>query len=103
MLLHAKNASLTHQDVVISLPDTEVFIIVFSKLHDIEENMYMLTGTGDKRRLIDLNAVADNAFARLNQVDCSKDKYFEAVLGFHCFTGYDSTSSFSGRGKNKPS
>ena len=102
MLLLAKNASLTLQDVVLSSPDTDVFIIALSKLHDIEANMYMLTGTGDKKRLIDLNSVADNAFTRLDQVDCSKDMYFEALLGFHCFTGCDSTSSFSGRGKNKP-
>ena len=81
MLLHAQNASLTHQDVIVSSPDTDVFIIALSKLHEIKANMYMLTGTGDKRRLVDLNAVADNAFVRLNQVDCSKDKpYLDSTV-----------------------
>ena len=102
LLLHAKNASLSYQDVVISSPDTDVFIIALSQLPNIDASMFMLTGTGDKKRLIDMNAVAEDAYAKLNHTDCSKEKYFEAVLGFHCFTGCDSTSAFSGRGKNKP-
>ena len=88
--------------MIISSPDTDVLIITLSMLENIQANIYMLTGTGDKRRLIDLNAVADNTFVKLNQVDCSKEKYFDAVLGFYCFTGCDSTSSFAGRGKNRP-
>ena len=102
MLLHAKDAGAQYEEVVISSPDTDVFAITLSKLSSIDANMYMLTGTGDKKRLIDLNAVAENSFLKLNRTDCTKEKFLEALPGFHCFTGCDSTSAFSGRGKIKP-
>ena len=102
MLLHAKDAAAHYEDVVISTPDTDVFVLTLSKLSSINANIYMLTGTGDKKRLIDLKAVADNAFLKLNPVDCTKDEFLESLPGFHCFTGCDSTSAFSGRGKLKP-
>ena len=102
LLLHTKHASLTYHDVVISSPDTDVFIIALSEQFGIDANVFMLTGTGEKKRLIDLNAVAENASSLLNQTECSKELYFKAILGFHCFSGCDSTSSFSGRGKIKP-
>jgi len=102
LILHAKHASLTHHDIIISSPDTDVFVIALSQLGIIDANIFMMTGTGDKKRLIDLKAVAGDVSQRLNQTNCSEETYFEAVLGFHCFTGCDSTSSFCGRGKNKP-
>ena len=102
MLLHAKHASSTYNDIIISTPDTDVFMIALSKLADIDAHLYMLTGTNDNRRLIDLNAVGEDAFIKFNKTDCTKHKFLNAVLGFHCFTGCDTTITFAGRGKIKP-
>lgn len=33
---------------------------------------------------------------------CDKEEFLNPLLGFHCFTGCDSTSAFGGRGKVKP-
>ena len=102
LILHAKHASVTCYDVNISSPDTDVFVIALSQLEHINANPYMMTGTGDNKQAIDLKAVANETNERLNHNNCSQELYLKAVLGFHCFTGCDSTSSFSGRGKNKP-
>ena len=57
ILLHAKDASQTYNDVILSSPDTDVFMIALSKLHKIDANLYMLAGIRNKKRIIDLNLV----------------------------------------------
>ena len=52
----------------------------------------MDTGTGDKRRLLDINDIT----LEIGQDMCS------AMLGLHAFTGCDSTSSFMKKGKLRP-
>lgn len=50
ILLHAKDANKNnYSDIVISSPDTDVFIIALSKLKAIGSNLFMLTGTGEKK------------------------------------------------------
>ena len=102
LLLHAKHAILTYGKIVISTPDTDVFMIALSKSTVINANLYILTGTKDKRRLIDIDAVGEEIYTDLNKTDCRKEDFLDALLGFHCFTGCDTTSSFARRGKIKP-
>jgi len=58
MLLHVKHTSSTYNEIVISTPDADVFIITLAKIDDIDANLFFQTGTKDKRRIIDLNAVS---------------------------------------------
>lgn len=102
MLLHAKDASVNYNNIVISTPDTDVFILAASNQDAIGCNLFMLTGTGDNKRIIDLNLACEEYFSRINNADYSKQMFLQALPGFHCFTGCDSTSAFSGRGKIKP-
>ena len=102
MLLHAQHASSTHEQVVLSTPDTDVFIIALSKLHKINAKLFMLTGVGEKRRLINLREVGERAVNQLNNNNCSNEMFLEALLGFHSFTGCDATSAFFGRRKASP-
>ena len=102
MLLHAKHSSYSYNNIVIYTPDADVFIIALSKTTEISSNMYMLTGVKNARRIIDLGAVANYVYNTLNKSSCEKAKVLDALLGYHCFTGCDSISSFAGRGKIKP-
>ena len=102
MFLHAKHASQTCSNIVLYTPDTDVFIMALSNVSEIEAHMYMLTGVKNARRIIDVNAVSDNVQETLNKTECCKDQFLDALVGFHCFTGCDTISAFSGRGKLKP-
>ena len=101
MPLHVKHASSDYTDIVIATPDTDVFIIALAKQAVIDVRLFILTGINEKRRFIDLHAVGD-VFIKFNRTDCTKDKFLNALLGFHCFTGCDSISAFASRGKIKP-
>ena len=50
------------------------------------------TGKGNKKRLIDMNNIAE----KFSQEECS------ALLGLHAFTGCNTCSAFKGIGKIKP-
>ena len=45
ILTHALHASSTNDKIVISSPDTDVFMIAIAKFEDIPADLYMLTGT----------------------------------------------------------
>ena len=98
MLLHAKHASFTYPKVLISSPDTDVFIIFFSVHTRIAANLYFLTGVKRSRRIIDVSKVADYIFDTLKRCDVSKEVLMESLIGFHSFTGCDTISVFTGRG-----
>ena len=102
MVLHAKHASQTSQQVLISSPDTDVFVICLGMQHLINANMFFLTGVKNSRRIIDITAVADSVFTSQNQCEASKELILESLIGFHSFTGCDTTSAFAGKGKVKP-
>ena len=48
--------------IVINLPDTNVFTLTLSKSFSIDANLYFLTGVNNKRKIIDIEAVADKAY-----------------------------------------
>ena len=98
MLLHAKHASFTYPKVLISSPDTDVFIIFFSVHTRVAANLYFLTGVKRSRRIIDVSKVADYIFDTLKRCDVSKEVLMESLIGFHSFTGCDTISAFTGRG-----
>ncbi|XP_066925450.1 uncharacterized protein [Clytia hemisphaerica] len=102
MILHTKDAASNHEKVIIATPDTDVFIIAASNLNALRCNLFMLTGTGDNRRLIDLNLACKNYYSQINKPDYTQEMFLKALPGFHCFTGCDSISAFAGRGKIKP-
>ena len=69
---------------------------------DMNIKLYMLTGTGSKRCIIDMNAVGDDIFDNQNQANSSKNEFPKALIGFHCFAGCDTLSWFAGTTKLKP-
>ena len=102
MLLHARHASMSCGKIIVSSPDTDVFMIMLLKVTEMNGQLFMLTGTGNKRRIIDVNSVTEGIYENQNETYCTKNQDMKALLGFHCFTGCDTVSSFAGCGKLKP-
>ena len=102
MFLHAKYASSTFDKILISSPDTDVFVIALAKSIEINASLFMLTGVKSKRRIIDINAIADDLYEDSIPLTCSKELFLNSLIGLHCFTGCDTLSAFAGKGKIKP-
>ena len=91
--LHANHAAaLGHSSILIKSSDTYVEVMALYVKWDIQARLYLLKGTKNKSRLIDLTAVGD----KLGNDTC------RAMPGLHAFTGSDTTSAFSGKGKVNP-
>ena len=78
MLLHAKHASRSHDTTVIKSPDTDVFILLVAMLHNFgSKDLFMITGTGNKFRIIHINLISE----------ALGEKLCLSLPGFHAFTG----------------
>lgn len=73
-------------------PDTDVLVILISYAASISQPLFLDTGTGNKRRLIDIKAIACSLGTELSV----------ALPAYHAFSGCDYTSAFVRRGKVKP-
>ena len=96
IVLHAKHAQ---GNVVVHADDTDVFVLLLSHSRSLG-NTYMKMGRGIKSRIVDLQNIATHLKSQLNSnVDFSD--FLLSLLGIHAFTGCDSVSAFSGKGKTK--
>ena len=78
MLLHAKLASYSHDTTLIKSPDTDVFILSVAMLHSLGlKDLFMITGTGNKFRVIHINSISS----------ALGEKLCLCLPGFHAFTG----------------
>ena len=86
ILLHAKHAR-DHggAKVVIHTPDTDVFILMLCFLGEIGQ-LYMKTGKGNKKRVIDIDVVKQQIEQELAD-DIDINKLCAALPGLHVFTG----------------
>ena len=82
-LLHAGRTASATTAIIVRSPDTDVLCI---------QPVYLDTGTGNKRRMIDIQAIANV----LGTDVCA------ALPAYHAFTGCDYTSSFVRKGKVQP-
>lgn len=78
LIAHCYHAALlSYGNVVIRSPDTDVFVIALSAIHQFTADVFFATGNQNKKRIIHVNKVADH-WGRT---------FVDAVLGFHSFTG----------------
>ena len=87
LIFHAADASKDYPTVIIVANDTDVFILCLAYAHKFQSIM-IKSGTS-KTELHDVKNLADS----LGTEVCS------ALIGKHVFTGCDTVSAFSGRGK----
>ena len=71
---------LSYEEIFVSAPDTDVFLIILSMILDMNIKLYMLTGTGSKRCIIDMNAVGDDIFDNQNQTNNSKNDLLKSLI-----------------------
>ena len=60
MNLHAQHASQHFQKILISSPDTDVFIICLLFQPVIDANLYFFTGVRNSRQIVDIGPVQEN-------------------------------------------
>ena len=63
--------------------------------------LFIKTGVKNRVRLISMSDISERFLQRFNNTNVSKEKIMHALLGLHGFTGCDTVSSFSGKGKIK--
>ena len=100
MLLHAKHLSETYARVVIHTPDTDVLLIAISVSSDIPASLFILTGTKTNVRIISIDKVKRSLQIVYNMGDINVAA--KSLVALHAFSGCDTVSAFSGKGKVKP-
>ena len=94
IILHCNDVAANSPESSVMLvrsPDTNVFILLLRFVHHINQTLLLDTGTGGKRRLANVQAVAKDLGDEINL----------ALVALHTFTGCDTTSAFVRRGKVK--
>ena len=85
-------AQMGYKSAVVRTPDTNILVILLHHAHALQITIYLDTGMGKHRRLINVSDLAERKGA----------EYCTAILGLYVFTGEDATSAFKGKGKVGP-
>ena len=90
MVLHAHEASVQGASSIrIYSPDTDVLVLFLHQYPQLCQDVYIVTGAGQRRRTIPLKPIYEALGG--SKVD--------ALPGLHAFSGADITGSFAGKGK----
>lgn len=89
VIFHAKHAAPHVSSIIMVAEDTDIMLLCLAFHRDIECSMYVKCGTATRTRYISISKVS----AALGHDVCA------SLLGLHSFTGCDTVSAFSGRGK----
>ena len=87
--MHIASHSPDETSIVIRSPDTDVFILLLHFSQHLNQKILFDTGSGNKRRLINVKKVVENV----------GDKLSHALPALHSFSGCDTTSAFVRKGK----
>ena len=83
---------LGYKSAAVRTPDSDIFFILLHYAHSIPITIYLYTGSGKHRQVINISKVAESKGA----------EYCTTLLGWYVFTGKDVTSAFKGKGKVRP-
>ena len=90
MFLHPAHASQQrHETIVIKFPDADVGGFAVYYIRQLSGSPILATGRGNKRRLIDISGIFQKYGENTSEV----------LPDLHAFTGCESVSAFSGKGK----
>ena len=84
--------NLGYKNAVVRTPDTDVLVILLYHAHTITLTIYLDSGSGKHRKVINLSNLAGSL----------GESYCETLLGFSVFTEEDCNSSFKWKGKVAP-
>ena len=77
------------RDTLVICRDTDVMLLLVHFIPTQTAEVWMISGTAKKRKCYPIHALSDRLAKPLR----------DNLLGFHAFTGCDTTSAFSGHGK----
>ena len=80
------------KEAVVRTPDANIFFILLHHSHTLNITIYLDTGTGKHRRLIDVSTFAESLGSL----------YSTTLLGYYVYSGEDCTSAFRIKGKVAP-
>lgn len=80
------------KSALVRTPDTDIFFILLHYAHSIPITIYLDTGSGKHRQIINVSELSESKGAN----------YCTTLLGLYVFTGEDVTSAFKGKGKVGP-
>jgi hypothetical protein len=93
VVLYLKYAvRLGYKSAVVRTPDTDIFVILLHHAHSIALTIYLDTGTGKHRQLVNVSELAES----------KGSDYCTTLLGLYVFSREDVTSAFKGKGKVGP-
>ena len=92
ILLHLSHAARSHSTLIVVSEDTDVFILCLSFKNFVQSSIFVKCGTQTRIRNISIRTVVRT----IGQNLCS------SLLGMHAYTGCDTLSAKSGRGKISP-
>ena len=75
--IHVNGTRLSYENITTTTLDKDVFILATSNLDTIGCNLFVLTLTSDKRRLIDFNLAFKNYFSRIKKPDYIKEMFLK--------------------------
>ena len=81
-----------YERVVVRSPDSDVFFILLYYAHTFQLTILFDTGSGNKRRLLNITEIAGEL----------GDQYCQCLIGLYVFTGEDANFAFKGKGKVTP-
>lgn len=84
--------TLSFKSAVVRSPDTDILFILLHHAHSINLTIYLDTGSGKHRRLVNVTELAESLGS----------DYCSTLLGYYVFSGEDCTSAFKGKGKVAP-
>ena len=85
-------AKLGYKSAVVRTPDTDIFFILLHFASSIPLTVYLDTGTGKHRKLLNVTEIAES----------KGPEFCTTLMGLYVFTGEDATSAFKGKGKVVP-
>ena len=86
-------ATLGYKNAVVRTPDTDIFVILLYHAHKIKLTVYLDTGSGKCRQLINISELSESL---------GEDYNCGTLLGFYVFSVEDCTGAFKGKGKVGP-
>ena len=93
VVLYLKYAEkIGYKSAVVRTPDSDIFFILLHHSHSLNLAIYLDTGTGKHRKIVNVTQLAESLGA----------EYCTTLLGYYVFSGEDCTSAFRGKGKVTP-
>jgi len=84
--------SIAYKSVVVRTPDSDIFFILLHYAHSISLTIYLDTGSGDHRQIVNVSELSESKGA----------DYCTTMLDLYVCTGEDVTSAFQGKRKAEP-